>query len=124
MAGGLRFRAEATPVLPPTQGTYTPATKTYTVGTTVLITAASLIGVQRPGIYRLMLASVAGSTFQFQDTSGGILSALYTLPANGFFILDTPINGDPWWQPSAIGLGLQIVTGATVVGDIYTALGA
>ena len=124
MAGGLRFRAESTPVNPPAQGTYTAATKTYTVGTTVLITAASLIGIQRPGIYRLMLNSVAGGTFQFQDTAGGVLSALYTLAANGFYILDTPINGDPWWQPVAAGLGLQIVITGTFTGDIYTALGA
>ncbi len=124
MAGGLRFRAEATPVAPPAQATYTPATKTFTVGTTVLITAASLVGIQRPGIYRLMIGSVAGCTFQFQDTSNVVLSALYTLAANSFFILDTPINGDPWWQPSAPGLGLQMLTTGTFVGDIYTALGA
>src|SRR5437879_2395432 len=109
MAGGLRFRPEAPPVAPPAQATYTAATKTFTVGPTVLVPAASLVGVQRPGIYRLMLNSVAGGTFQFQDTAGGILSAVYTLAANGYFILDTPINGDPWWQPSAPGLGLQIV---------------
>jgi hypothetical protein len=124
MAGGLRFRPESVPVAPPAQGTYTAATKTYTVGTTTLITAASLVGIQRPGIYRLMLGSVAGGTFQFQDTANGVLSALYTLAANGFFILDTPINGDPWWQPAAPGLGLQIVITGTFVGDIYTALGA
>ena len=123
MAGGLRFRPETVSFAGPAAG-FTAATKTFAAGTTVLFPVASLIGVQRPGIYRLMLASVAGGTFQFQDTSAGILSALYTLAANGFFILDTPINGDPWWQPAASGLGLQLVTTGTFVGDIYIALGA
>jgi len=114
MAGGLRFRAEATPL----------ATKSFPVGTTVLVTAASLIGVQRPGIYRLTLIGAATATFQFQDTAATALSAVYPLGA-AQFILDTPINGDPWWQPAAPGLGLQIlVAGATIVGDIWTALGA
>jgi hypothetical protein len=124
MAGGLRFRSEAFLVTPPASATYTVATKSYLVGTTIIVPVASLVGIQRPGIYRLMLNSVAGATFQFLDTAGGVLSALYTLPANGFFILDTPINGDPWWQPSAPGLGIQITVSATIVGDIYAALGA
>jgi len=116
MSGGLRFRPEAIPV----------ATKSFPVGTTVLVTAASLIGVQRPGIYRLALSAAAAATFQFQDTANTALSAVYSLPVNGLFIIgDGAINGDPLWIPAAPGLGLQIVVAtSTVTGDIWTALGA
>ncbi len=109
----LRFRQEAVPC----------ATKSFGTGTTVIVTAASLIGNQRPGIYRVALVAAATATFQFQDTSAGVLSAVYTLAAGVPFIMDTPDNGDPLWIPSDRGLGLQIVVGtSTVTGDIWTML--
>jgi hypothetical protein len=126
MAVGLRWRAEAVPFAGLAPNTnFTPATRAFAAGTTILVAAASLVGIQRPGIYRVFLSSVAGGTFQFQDTSAGILSAQYTLAANQQFPAFTTYNGEPLWQPAAPGLGLQIVIGGTgpIFGDIWIALG-
>lgn len=111
---GLRFRSELQKV----------ATVSFTVGTTVIVPTTALVGIQRAGIYRVALNSAAGSTFQFQDTGTNNISAVYTMPANGFAIFDLANNFDPWWQATAALLGLQIVTSATVTGDIYWAAGA
>ena len=117
MAGGLRFRSEA----------FKSATVSFPAATTVFLAASQVVGIQRAGIYRLILSGnlTTAATFKFQDTGGNDISAVYNLAANGLFILDIPINGDPWWQATAAALGLQIVVvGATITGDIYTALGA
>ena len=115
MAMGLRFRQEAPPV----------ATKSFPVGTTIFFPTSALVGIQRPCIYRVSLNAAAAATFQFQDTANNVLSAVYSLPVNGLYILETPINGDPLWQPGAPGLGLQLVVAtSTVVGDIWVGLGA
>jgi hypothetical protein len=127
MSGGLRFRAEAVPFAGPATN-FTVATKTFAASnTTIIVPTTALTGVQRPGIYRVCLIAAGATTFQFQDTSAGILSAVYNLAAAGsqFIIGDGAMNGDPLWQPSGPGLGLQIVVGAAaIVGDIWTALGA
>jgi hypothetical protein len=86
-------------------------------GTGALVIASAVAG-QRAGIYRLTVGSVAGGAFTIQDTASTPLSATYTLAANGLFILDTPINFDPWWQ-SGIGLGIQINAGAAVTADVW-----
>lgn len=117
MAGGLRFRSEAFLI--------SSKNAPYAATTTVLVPAANVVGIQRVGVYRCVIQAVSGqATFQFQDTGGNQISALYTVPILGFFILDTPINGDPWWQGGA-GLGLQLVTtGGTVAADVWVANGA
>jgi hypothetical protein len=120
MAGGLRFRSEATLV--------SSKAAPLAIGTTVLIPASQVVGIQRVGVYRCILQAIsAQATFQFQDTTPvtpNVLSATYTLALLGFFILDTPINGDPWWQAGP-GVGLQILTtGGTVAADIYAGFGA
>jgi len=117
MAGGLRFRSEAIKI----------ATTSFPVATTVIVATSLLTGIQRAGIYRLILSgnSTTAATFTFQDTGPNAISAVYNLAANGIFFLDVPINGDPWFQATAAALGLQIVvTGATITGDIYWAAGA
>jgi hypothetical protein len=124
MSGGLRFRAEAIPFAGPATN-FTVATRSFAVGTIVLVPAAGLIGVQRPGIYRIALIAAAAATFVIQDTNGGVLSATYPLPVGGIFIMNTPEGGDPLWQPAGTGLGLQIVVATSpIVGDIWTAMGA
>src|SRR6266853_1994716 len=127
MSGGLRHRPEAT--LSSSFGT------PFGPGTKVLITAAQVQGIQRVGVYRMILVANAASTFAFQDTAGNPISATYSLTAAGSTVtLDTPINGDPWWQTGPnfatpnypLGVGLQLVIGGTgpVAYDVWTALGA
>ena len=82
-------------------------------GTGGTIAAVAAVALQRVGIYRMIL--VIGSpavSVTIQDTAGGALSAPYPLAANGSITIDTPINGDPWWQ-SSIGLGIQIFQSGT-----------
>ena len=119
MALVLRFRSEAQ--LVSSLGT------AYTVaGSPITIVAASLVNAQqRVGIYRCVIEALAGAaTIQFQDTGSTVMSAQYSLGVNGFFILDTPINGDPWWQ-GGLGRGLQLVLTGTgpVAADIWYGLG-
>jgi hypothetical protein len=127
MAGGLRFRPEAT--------LFSTFATPQVAGTRVLVTAAQVIGIQRVGVYRMILVANAASTFAFQDTLGNPISATYSLTAAGSTVtLDTPINGDPWWQTGPnfatpnypLGVGLQIVIGGTgpVAFDIWVAWGA
>ena len=127
MAGGLRFRPEAIPFAGPATN-FTVATRTFAATlTTIIIPTASIVGVQRPGIYRVALIAAAATTFQFQDTANTVISAQYNLPAAGsqFIIGDGAMQGDPLWQPATFGLGIQIVVGAgAVVGDVWTAIGA
>jgi hypothetical protein len=127
MAGGLRFRTEAT--LISSYGT------ALAVGTTILVPTTQIVGFQRIGVYRMVLVANAASTFQFQDTAGNPISALYSLTAAGSTVtLDTPINGDPWWMTGPtlakptypLGVGLQLVIGGTgpVAADIWVGWGA
>jgi hypothetical protein len=113
----VRFRSELT----------LSATKSYPVGTTAIVAAASVtVPNTRVGIFRAYLSgnSTTAATFQFQDTSNNALSAVYSLPANGFFAFETPINLDPLWQSvgnQGSGVGVQlVVTGATITADIWT----
>lgn len=118
MAGGLRFRSEA--VLVSSKGT------NYTVaGSPITIVPASSVGLlQRVGIYRVVIEAIAATTVQFQDTGSNVLSGQFSLGALGFLILDTPINGDPWWQGGQ-GLGIQLLLTGTgpVAADIWYGMG-
>jgi hypothetical protein len=127
MSGGLRFRSEAQLV----SSLGTP----YAAGTISIVPASKVVGIQRVGVYRcIMVCTTAAGTFQFQDTAGNPLSALYSLLAGGSFFADTPINGDPWWQTGSsinfaanlpLGVGLQlVVTGGPWDSDIWVAMGA
>ena len=104
MAGGLRFRSEAnlvsslgSPYL--LAGSPLQIVPALTQANTPLPNA-----IARIGVYRLVIEALVTATIQFQDNLVGgspattLLSAQYNLTANGFLILDTPINGDPWWQ--------------------------
>lgn len=119
MAGGLRLRSESQ--LVSSKGT------NYTTGASpiTIIPASQVVGIQRVGIYKVAIEAIGAATFQFQDTGANLLSAQYSLGPLGFFILDTPINGDPWWQ-GGVGLGLQLLLTGTgpVAADIWVAFGA
>lgn len=124
---GLRFRSEAQ--------LFSSAGTPFAVGTTVIVAASLITQIKRVCVYRMVMVANAASTFQFQDTNGNAISALYSLTAAGSTVtLDTPINGDPWWStgPSVmfpsnpLGVGLQLVIGGTgpVAADIWYGLGA
>lgn len=130
MAGGLRFRSEASLIS-------SLGTPYALVGSPISIVPASKVsGFQRVGVYRaIFVAGSAAGTVQFQDTSGNALGMAIPLVASGSFFADTPINGDPWWQTGQgpnfttlpIGVGLQLAltgTGFTVSADIWVAWGA
>lgn len=92
-------------------------------GGTLAIVAA--VASQRVGVYRLVLVVPAAVTVTFQDTAGGALSAPYAFgTTGGSLTLDTPVNGDPWYQ-SGVGLGLQLLVSAAVQvsADVYTLQG-
>jgi hypothetical protein len=124
---GYRFRPEGQLVSSLAAGF--PATTT-----TVLVAAALVLPIQRVGVFRMVLVARGASTFQFKDTAGNNISALYTLTAAGSTVtLDTPINGDPWWMTgpnftsanNPIGVGLSLAVGAAIVdADIWFAFGA
>jgi len=118
MAGGLRFRPETT--LISSGGT------PYVAGTTILVPTNQLTGIQRVGVYKAIIQAIsAQATIQFQDTSNNSLSSVFTLAILGFLTIDVPINGDPWWQTTVAGRGLQLVTtGGTVAADVWVAFGA
>jgi hypothetical protein len=120
MAGGLRFRSEA--ILVSSKGS------NYNVGASpiTIVPTTQLVGVQRAGIYRVVIEAIGAATIQFQDTGANLISGQFSLGALGFFILDIPINGDPWWQATAAGLGLQLLLTGTgpVAADIWWAAGA
>ena len=125
MAGGLRFRSEST--LVSSKGTnYTVAGSPITIVPASTIAGSPLSGIQRAGIYKVVIEAIAATTIQFQDSGPNILSAQFSLGALGFFILDVPINGDPWWQATQAGLGLQLLLTGTgpVAADIWWAPGA
>jgi hypothetical protein len=128
MAGGLRFRTEAQLISSLAAGF--PATTT-----TALVTAAQLPQTfNRVGIFAMILVARGASSFQFKDSAGNNLSAIYTLTAAGSTVtLDTRINGDYWWATgpnftspnNPLGVGISIAVGAAIVdADIYFAFGA
>src|SRR5262245_4804694 len=129
MAQGLRFRPEAQLVSSLAAG-FPGAT------TTVLVTAAQLPqAFYRVGVFRMVLvARAAASSFQFKDSAGNNISAIYTLTGAGSTVtLDTPINGDPWWMTgpnftspnNPVGVGLSLAIGTGIVdGDIWVGFGA
>jgi hypothetical protein len=103
--------------------------------TTAIVAAAGVPqGFSRVGVFRMVLVARGASTFQFKDSAGNIISAIYTLTAAGSTVtLDTPINGDPWWitgptfafPNNPVGVGLSIAIGAAIVdADIWFAFGA
>lgn len=116
MALGLRFRSETVLI--------SSGNTNYAAGTKVLVAAAGVAPTQRVGVYSCVINAIAASTVQFQDTSGGALSAIFSLPVNGFLSLDTQINGDPRWMAGA-GLGVQLVVGGTgpVAADVWIGYG-
>lgn len=117
---GLRFKTEAQ-LISSKGSNYLLAGSPITI-----IPANQVTGIQKVGIYRLVIVAAVASTVQFQDTGSNLISAQYSLLANGSFVLDTPVNGDPWWQGGA-GLGLQLLltgAGASVAADIWVAMGA
>jgi len=119
MAGGLRLRSEST--LISSLGT------NYTVGGSPIsiVPASQVQANQRVGIYKCIIEAIAATTIQFRGTDGTtLLSAQFSLGALGFFILDTPINGDPWWQaPSGQGIQLVLTGTGPVAADIWIGFG-
>ena len=101
---------------------------------TILVPVSAVLPIQRIGVFRMVLVARGASSFQFKDTSGNNISALYTLTAAGSTVtLDTPINGDPWWMTgpnftspnNPIRVGLSMAVGAAIVNaDIWFAFGA
>ncbi|HKD44546.1 MAG TPA: hypothetical protein VKD24_02720 [Candidatus Angelobacter sp.] len=84
------------------------------------LAVASAVTGSKIGIYRMLLVANSATTITIQDTASSALSAPYSLLAGGSIIVDTPINGDPWWQSTA-GKGLQINSSAAVQvsADVY-----
>jgi hypothetical protein len=81
-------------------------------GGTLAVVAA--VAGQRAGIYRMILTTPSTVTVTIQDTGSNPLSQAFAFGASGGSIaLDTPVNGDPWWQSNA-GLGLQLNLSAAV----------
>ena len=125
---GYRFRPEGQLVSSLAAGF--PAT------TTTVLVAATLLPLtfNRVGVFRMVLVARGASSFQFKDTAGNNIGALYTLTAAGSTVtLDTPINGDPWWMTgpnftspnNPVGVGLSLAVGAAIVdADIWFAFGA
>lgn len=123
---GLRFRPEAARVTNNGLAFGAPIVS-FPAATTIIVPAAALVGVQRAGLYSMMLSgnSATPATFQFQDTNNNNISAVYNIAANQFIQMLDKNNFDPWFQPATFGLGIQIVvSGATITGDIYWAAGA
>lgn len=80
-------------------------------GTVPVVPAVSAESVN---LYRMLLTVTAAVSVTIQDTSGNNLSEVFTFPTNGgAIVLDTQINGDPWFS-SAVGLGMQLFVSAAV----------
>jgi hypothetical protein len=87
-------------------------------GTIALVAA---VAVKRVYVYRMILTlATPAVTITLQDTASAAMSQPFQLLAGGSVTLDTPINGDPWWQSGA-GLGVQLgQSGTTVIGyDVW-----
>jgi hypothetical protein len=72
-------------------------------------------------IYRVLLGIAGSNTLTFQDTGGNPISGPFGFSGGGGLTLDQTISGDPWFQATATGLGLQLVMASAtqVSGDIW-----
>jgi hypothetical protein len=72
-------------------------------------------------IYRLLLQAGGTTVITIQDTGANALSAPYSFAQGSVLLLDEQVNGDPWFQGSAVGLGLQlnVSIAVQVSGDIW-----
>lgn len=89
--------------------------------TSTSFTIVSSVPNQRVYVYRVILTiGTPGVTLTFEDSNDNDLSQNFQLAANGSVVLDTPINGDPWWSTAA-GAGLVLEqSGSTAVSyDIW-----
>lgn len=85
------------------------------------ITVVSAVANQRVYLYRMILTiGTPGVTLTLEDSNDNDLSQNFQLAANGSVVLDTPINGDPWWS-TATGAGLVLEqSGSTTISyDIW-----
>ena len=82
-----------------------------TTDTAVIIPASAVPPGQRPAIYALILTASAADNLQVQDTNGMPLSQNFSVAGTGggTVILDMHVNGDPWFQATTPGVGLQVV---------------
>jgi hypothetical protein len=90
------------------------------------LAAVAAVANQGVGIYRMILTVPSTITVTIQDTGSNALSQPFAFGASGGSItLDTPINGDPWWN-SKVGLGIQLNASTTVQvsADIWYLQGA
>jgi hypothetical protein len=81
----------------------------------------SALANNRSAIYKLILVTSGAVTVTIQDTNSVALSAPYAFgTSGGTLVVDTQINGDPWWI-TGIGAGLQLNASAAVnvAADIY-----
>ena len=76
------------------------------------ITAASAGTFAR--IYRVILVTGGATTITFQDTGPNAISAPFAFSGAGSLVLDEQISGDPWFQATTAGLGLQLNNSAAV----------
>lgn len=76
---------------------------------------------QRVYVYRMILTTgTPAVTLTFEDTGDNDISQNFQLAANGSIVLDTPINGDPWWATgTGLGLDLEQSGTSTVSYDIW-----
>ena len=92
-------------------------------GTLAAVVAVANQGV---GIYRMILTVPSAVIVTVQDTSGNALSQPFAFGSSGGSVtIDTPINGDPWWN-SVVGRGIQLNASTTVQvsADIWYLQGA
>jgi hypothetical protein len=95
----------------------------HVVANAATATIALVTGVpgQIVSIYRIVITiGTPAVQVTIDGTVSGDLSQDFNLGVNGSIVLDTPINGDPWWQ-GAVGEGIQLTqTGTTPIGvDLY-----
>lgn len=86
---------------------------------TIPVVAAA--ATQRVYVYKLIMdLGSPGVSVTLQDTGGGAISQTFTLLADASLILDSQINGDPWFT-AGTGLGVQVFqSGTTNIGlDLY-----
>ena len=64
-------------------------------------------------VYRIVLVVGGTTNLTIKTSSGAALSGAMPFVANGSFVLDTPISGEPWWV-SLLGDGLLLNNSAAV----------
>jgi hypothetical protein len=82
--------------------------------------AIPAVASQRIGVHKMIVVVAGATSIQFTDHVSTSLSQLFPLLANGTIVLDTQVNGDPWWS-TAIGAAFSIVqtAGASISYDIW-----